>query len=273
MGAYGLTFPGPVAGLARSLLMPALKGWPEVEVHWAPPLPDASAAYFFGADEAVVPLVSGGHVVLDRVRRTARFCKVEGPDCHQIAHPCLSTVGRLFGRWDGRLPFHASAVIADGAAWGVLGSKEAGKSTTVACLADAGYGVLSDDVLVLDRRMALAGPRLIDLRLSAADHLGRDRLVSVRKGERFRLVLPAVAPEVPFAGFLVLSAGEDVAIERVALADRLEILRHYLTIRRWGVPGPVLLELVSMPMYRVQRSREWARLPLLVDRLSKTIAA
>ncbi len=273
MGAYGLTFPGPVAALARSLLLPAQEGWPEVELCWAPPSSDLPAVGFFAPDEALIPLLDGGHMILDRVRRIARFCKREAPEAHQVAHPCLSTASRLFARWDGRLPFHASAVVADGAAWGVLGSKEAGKSTTVAWLAEAGYGVLSDDLLVLDGRTALAGPRIIDLRLPAAEHLGRERLVVVRKGERFRLVIPDVAPEVPFAGFLVLAVDEEVSIERVPLADRLDILRLHLVLRQLGVPASALLELVSMPMWRVHRSRDWAHLPRLIDRLSETIAA
>ena len=273
LGAYGLTFTGPVAALAKNLLVPAPEGWPEVELCWAPPLPDPPAVGFFGPDEAVVPLVSGGHAVLDRARRIARFCKVDPPDGHQVAHPCLSTASSYFARWDGRLSFHASAVVADGAAWGVLGSKEAGKSTTVACLARVGYGVLSDDLLVLDGRMALAGPRIIDLRLRAAEYLGLERLVVVRKGERHRLVLPDVLAQVPFAGFLVLAVGEEVSIERAPLADRLEILRRHVTLRRLGVPASVLLELVGMPMWRVHRSRDWAHLPLLLDRLRSTIAA
>ncbi len=252
--------------------MPAEEGWPEVELCWAPPLSDPPDVGFFGPDEAVLALVSGGHAVLDRVNRLARFCKVDPPDGHQVAHPCLSTASSYFARWDGRLSFHASAVVAEGAAWGLLGSKEAGKSTTVAWLAEAGYGVLSDDLLVLDGQTALAGPRIVDLRLPTAERLGRERLVVVRKGERHRLLLPDVPAEVPFAGFLVLAVGAEVSVERVPLADRLEILRHHLTLRQLGAPGSVLLELVSLPMWRVQRSRDWSELPLLLDRLVATIA-
>jgi len=164
-------------------------------------------------------------------------------------------------------------VVIDGAAWGVLGSKEAGKSTTVATLAEAGHDVLSDDLLVLDGPMALAGPRIIDLRLASAEQLGRDRLVVVRKGERHRLLLPDVAAEVPFGGFLVLAVGNEVAVERAPLADRLELLRRHLTLRQVGVPAVALLELVSLPMWRVQRSGDWKHLPMLLERLTSTISA
>lgn len=273
MGAYGLAFTGPVAALASHLLVRPEEGWPQVEVCWAPPLPDPPAFGFFGPDHALRPLVSGGHVVLDRERRVARFCKVEGPDGHQVAHPCLSTASSHFARWDGRLSFHASSVVVDGGAWGVLGSKEAGKSTTVAWLAESGCDVLSDDLLVLDGRRALAGPRIIDLRLPSAERLGLDRLVVVRKGERHRLLLPEVPAEVPFTGFLVLALGEEVSVARVPLTERLEVLRRYLTLRQLGVPASVLLELVSLPMWRVQRSRDWAHLPMLLDRLRAAIAA
>ncbi len=267
MGAYGLTFTGPVAALARNLLVPAPEGWPEVELCWSSPLADPPAEGFFGPDEAVLSLVSGGHAVLDRRRRIARFCKPDPPDGHQVAHPCLSTASSYFARWDGRLSFHASTVVIGGAAWGVLGSKEAGKSTTVALLAQLGYDVLSDDLLVLDGLTALAGPRIIDLRAASAEHYGREHLVVVRKGERHRLLLPDVAPGIPFGGFLVLAAGDEVSVQRAALADRLEILRRHLTLRQMGAPAAMLLELVSLPMWRVQRSRDWAHLPLLLDRL------
>ncbi|MBW3574831.1 MAG: hypothetical protein KY450_08200 [Actinobacteria bacterium] len=272
MGAYGLTFTGAVAALARHVLVPAPKGWPEVELCWAPPLSDPPPASFFGVDEAVLALVSGGHAVLDRPRRIARFCKADPPDGHQVAHPCLSTASSYFARWDARLSFHASVVVLHGAAWGVLGSKEAGKSTTVAWLAQAGYDVLSDDLLVLDGPMALAGPRIIDLRLPSAERIGREGLVVVRKGERHRLLLPGVAAEVPFGGFLVLTAGHEVSVERTPLADRLEILRHHLTLRQVGAPAVALLELVSLPMWRVQRSSDWEHLPMLLERLVATVS-
>ncbi len=271
MGAYGLTFTGPVAALARSLLVPAPQRWPEVELSWGPLLLNPPAVGFFAADEAVMALVSGGHAVLDRIGRVARFCKAEPPEGHQVAHPCLSTASSYFARWDGRLSFHASAVLIEGAAWGVLGSKEAGKSTTVASLAQSGYDVLSDDLLVLDGPMALAGPRIIDLRLPSAERLGPERLVVVRKGERHRLLLPDVPAEVPFGGFLVLAVGDQVSVKRAPLADRLEILRRHLTLRQVGAPAVALLELVSLPMWRVQRSRDWSHLPLLLDRLVATI--
>ncbi len=244
-----------------------------MELCWAPPLADPPEVGFFASDRAVLVLVSGGHAVLDRSRRVARFCKVEPPDAHQVAHPCLSTASSYFARWDGRLSFHASAVVIEGRVWGVLGSKEAGKSTTVAWLAESGYDVLSDDLLVLDGPMALAGPRIIDLRLPSAERLGLERLVVVRKGERHRLLLPDVPAELPFGGFVVLAVGSEVSVDRVPLANRLEMLRHHLTLRQVGVPASVLLELVSLPMWRVQRSGDWAHLPLLLDRLTATIPA
>ncbi len=273
MGAYGLTFTGPVAALAKHLLVPAPQGWPEVELCWAPPLPDPPAVGFFGPNEAVLPLVSGGHAVLDRARRIARFCKADPPDGHQVAHPCLSTASSYFARWDGRLSFHAGTVVIGGAAWGVLGSKEAGKSTTVASLAQAGHDVLSDDLLVLDGPMALAGPRIIDLRLPSAEQLGKDRLVAVRKGERHRLLLPATPAEVPFGGFVVLAVADEVSVQRTPLADRLDILRRHLTMRKVGAPALALLELVSLPMWRVQRSGDWKHLPMFLERLTATISA
>ncbi len=273
VGAYGLALTGPVVELAVALLGPAPSMWPEVRLEWVPPLDDPPEQGSFSALASLLPLLSGGHAAFDRSERVARFHKPHAPDGHELAHPCLSAVGLVFARWDGRVALHAGAVIVDGVAWGVLGAREAGKSTTLASLALAGHGILCDDLLVMDGPTAFAGPRTVDLRPEAAGRLGvQAPLVTVRRGERHRLLLAAVPPETPLGGFVVLGVGQEMSIDLVPVAQRLGALEAHLTLRGAGLPAG-LLPLIELPMWRVNRSRAWADLPRLLDRLVATVAA
>lgn len=262
-----------MAVLAAGLLVSPPRHWPSVEVAWEAPLRQPVPPSSFGPDGALLALVSGGHVSADRERRIARFHKVGPPDGHEVAHPCLSHVGVTFGRWDGRVALHGGGVVADGAVWGVLGDKEAGKSTTLAWLAGAGHGIFTDDLLVVKDMTAMAGPRAVDLRPGAAARFrDREGLITVRQGQRHRMLLPHVPAELPLGGFVVLGVGEEVGLELVRLRDRIDILRQHLTLRRVGIAGPKLLELLAVPMWRVWRSQDWADLPRLLERLLTTFS-
>ncbi len=273
-GCYGLALSGSVVDLAGELLGPSRPGWPHVAVEWVAPLPDPPDLGHVSSDEALLVLMSGGHAVFERHTRRARFHKPRPADGHELAHPCLSSVGLVFARWDGRIALHAGAVLFDGVAWGVLGASEAGKSTTMASLARAGHTVLSDDLLVLEGRQAFCGPRAVDLRPESAARLDiENRLLTVRQGERRRMLLPPAPATAPFGGFVVLGVGDAVSVTPVAAAERLGALTEHLTLKQIGLPAGGLLELVGLPMWRVDRSRAWDDLPLLLDRLRDTCAA
>lgn len=271
-GCYGLALTGEVVDLAAALVGPPLAGWPAVELQWTSLLPDPPDSGSFGPSGAVLPLLSGGHAVFDRERRVARFHKPRPPDGHELAHPCLSAVGLVFARWDGRVALHAGGIVVGGRAWGVLGAREAGKSTTLAHLARAGHGVLCDDLLVIDQGRACAGPRTLDLRPETAQRLDGEHLVEVRQGQRHRLLLPPAPATVPLGGFLVLGVGDTVSVEPVPAVERLAALQPHVTLQQIGLPAAGLLELVGVPMWRVNRSRAWADLPRLIDRLVATVA-
>lgn len=258
--------------LAGGLLGPPCPEWPPVALEWTAPLPDPPELGHFNANDAVLPFVGGGHAILERIPRRVRFHKPRPADGHELAHPGLSAVGLVFARWDGRIALHAGAVVFDGVAWGVLGHSEAGKSTTLAQLARAGHTILTDDLLVLEGGHAFRGPRTVDLRPESAAHLHDADLLTVRQRARRRMLLPPAPPTVPFGGFVLLGVGDAVSARPVAAADRLGALSEYLTLKQAGLPSAGLLELVGLPMWRVERSRAWADLPLLLDRL-RTICA
>ena len=69
--------------------------------------------------------------------------------------------------------FHGGSFLdASGRTWGVVGSREAGKSSFLAWCATRGVPVVGDDLIVTDGTLVNAGPRCIDLRESAADRFG-----------------------------------------------------------------------------------------------------
>ena len=103
---------------------------------------DASAPIRIGPDEATFPLLRGGSLVLRREERVATFTTPFRISDEELAHPHLAPVGAIFALWAGRESLHAGAFVADGRAWGVLGTREAGKSTLLAALHAAGLVAL-----------------------------------------------------------------------------------------------------------------------------------
>ena len=90
------------------------------------------------------------------------------PDGYTLEDACTYLVGPVFAfalRLRGATCLHASAIEVDGRAIALVGAPGAGKSTTAAAFAIAGFPVLSDDIVVLSesegRLMVLPGyPRV-----------------------------------------------------------------------------------------------------------------
>jgi hypothetical protein len=192
----------------------------------------------------------------------------------EVVHPFLAAIGAVFARWDGREGLHAGAFLTDRGAWAILGGKEGGKSSLLACLAMRGHPVLSDDLLVIEGTGALAGPRCVDLRPDAAEELaltGRTR--SVREGERRRLALDPVPLEVPLCGFVWLAWGGRPSVGPVAPAARIGLLASHRTILSPPGDALTLLDLAALPAWRLERPPEWSSLDVAVERLLAATAA
>jgi hypothetical protein len=139
----------------------------------------------------------------------------------------------------------------------LLGEREHGKSSAIAWLAGRGVPVFADDVLVIRGGTALAGPRSLDLRRPASDYFGLGSYVGVvGTRERWRHHLEPVPPELPFAGFVALRWDSDVAIEPVAVSDRLRILGRSATLVAAGAEL-AWLDLLSLPMLALRRPKTW----------------
>jgi hypothetical protein len=270
LGAYGFR----LAGLpdAADLLVDAPLGWPLLELTrgGGGTRPEREEV----TDErARVWLPSGTWAELDRAAGRAALRVPPDVSDAAVIHPYLAPVALVMARWLGREGFHGGGIVVDGGVWGVLGDKTAGKSTMLAWLARSGVGIVSDDVLVIDGATALAGPRSVDLREEAAQRLGAgEPMGRVGARERWRLALPAVAPELPLRGWITLEWGETPAVEPIRGAQRLPALLPHRGVRMAPLDPAVLVRFSALPHLRLTRPRDWRSLPDATGRLLDAIA-
>ncbi len=140
-------------------------------------------------------------------------------------------LGSVFGalcHQNGLLPLHASSVRSGGGVTAFLGDSGAGKSTMAACLQERGYGIVSDDICVLEDRTAemkvipLAG--WLKLWRASLNHLGetpdeKNRVYS--EDDKYRLYLETHAGDRPALRNLVFLTR---AVEAGTEGLRLEAL-------------------------------------------------
>lgn len=267
-GAYGLHLAG-------------LTGVDELLVEAGPEWPTATVTVERGSLDGISESLddtSGTIVFRDavaRVRRTpaeAVFRFPGEPVMQAIVHPYLAPVAGLMAHWRGREALHAGAFVHDDAAWGLVADRGGGKSSTLAALALEGVSVVADDLLVIDGRDALAGPRAVDLREEPARALGvGDDLGVLGTRSRWRFELPAVPATTPLGGWIFLDWGSSLSAEKVPAPDRLERLGAQRMIRRRPLDPSMLLRLATLPAIAIRRPQSWAALRettrLLLDSL------
>jgi hypothetical protein len=253
-GAYGTRFRGiddkpEVAGA----LVRAPEHWPSLSVEHvvedpAPVTPELTA------DRARILLAEEGHALLDRARRTVVLRGPRSLWSDWFVHPTLAAVNAVFANWLGRNAIHAGAFVGDDGAWALIGVSQAGKSSTLGWLAAAGYPVLADDLVVVDGGMTFAGPRTLDLVPSSAQYLGHDGRL-VRDGERHRVKLQAVEPEMPLRGWIALGWGEALESRPIRPKERLAVLLDHLRLPFHSPGSGALLDLAALPGFEVRRPR------------------
>lgn len=136
----------------------------------------------------------------------------------------------------GKEPLHASAVAVDGAAIAFVGGCGSGKSSLAAAFVRAGYPLVTDDLLVLDRvtHGYLAHPGVPRIKLFP--HVARRLLGARRTGERMNtgtakqiLRLPErsfASGPLPLKAVYVLAGGRRWAIRRLGASESfLEVVR------------------------------------------------
>lgn len=257
-GAYGLRFVADEPHLQEALVT-APESWPTVSLEQRLGTPPPATPEP-GSERGRVPLLGGGHALLDRRRRSVTLLRATPVDADILVHPTLSLVSAVFSTWLGRHAIHAAGFIVNGGAWALIGDSRAGKTSTLAWLAQAGHDVLADDLVVIEGGTAFAGPRTLDLVPSTARYLGSDGR-PVRGGERRRLALENIEPEVPFRGWFALSWGAAVEARRLSPGDRLGVLVENLPIRLDGPGYGALLDLTGRPGFELRRPKRLEALP------------
>ena len=221
-----------------------------------------------GEESARIRLATGGWVQLERQAARAVYHLRAPRSAHELVHPYLAPAAALVARWLGRDAFHAGAVVIRGGAWCVIGPKGSGKSTTMACLAREGHAVVCDDLAVVDDGAVLAGPRCLDLREETAERLGgATPLGLVGARERWRLPLGTVPVRVPLRGWIVLTWGDELAVESVPAAKRLPLLAAQRTLGLEPARASDFLAVGSLPMLELRRPPGWAALSDGIKRL------
>ena len=268
VGAYGFR----LEGAGQRLLLPAQPGWPSIRLSQEIVERVAPPALEIGSEHATVPLICGGKILIDRDPPAATLKLPHRLTEDQIAHPYLSPIASVHAHWLGRQTFHGGGIVIEERAWGVLGQREAGKSSLLAEAVRQGVPVLTDDLLVTDGPNVFAGPRSVDLREPAAHHFGVGRpLGVVGRRERWRVELPTVPPSFPLAGWVFLRWGQTPGAKTLGLKDRLSRLAANRTVRVGSAdPGP-LLRLAALPALELTAVKRWDALPDLFESLLEAI--
>jgi hypothetical protein len=262
-GAYGLCLD---PAFAAASLVEVPDDWPRVRVerqvgraaHGGNELDLHRARFSFG---------DGGGLEVIAAERRAVLCSPRALTDDEVLHPYLAPIAAAFAWWSGYEGFHAGAVLLDGRVWAVVGEKGEGKSTLLAFLALAGHPVMSDDLLVVADGNAMAGPRCLDLREPAADHLGVGELTLRAPEARWRLPLGPVPEAAPLGGWFFLGEGATLTASPL---DARSLLLHLAAHRSMFVvprDPEVLLDLAALPAWVLRRPREWAALEDTADRL------
>jgi hypothetical protein len=214
-------------------------------------------------DRECVSLGERGTSLLE-VQRDPAAITLEFPEPttpEALVHPLLTPPISILARWRGDLTLHAGGFFAAGHAWGVVGAREAGKSTTLAKLADRGCPLLADDLLVLDGDVVRAGPACIDLRPDVAERMPAARFLGeIGNRPRFRLTTPPGPARAKLGGFFLLDWAEEggVRVEPVPAAEALKVVYDQEYIALLGPADPEkILDLLQTPMWRVSRPRDW----------------
>jgi hypothetical protein len=265
LGAYGIRLHGVEE--ASHLLVAVSADAPGYELV-AERGPAAAPEEHVDDGHAELRLPRGGQIVIDREAGRVRFRVPESLRADEIVHPYLAPAAAVIARWAGRESIHAGAFAGRHGVWGLVARREGGKSSTLAWLARAGADVLCDDMLVLDGRTPLAGPRTVDLREDAATRLGEGEDIGLTGArERWRVALGPAAAPAPLAGWVFLTWGEPFELRRLGGAERLNRLAGERALRLPPVRPEAFLELLELPAWELRRPLGWGSMPETADRL------
>jgi hypothetical protein len=269
-GAYGFRLVSPLSDGPLPYLTDVPESAPEVELTWSQAMSLADAREV-GPDRVVLTYRRLGSMIVTRDPARVWFGVTQPVSPAAMVHPVSTMPLSVFSRWAGRMTLHGGAFVHDGGAWAVCGAQTAGKSSALALLGHRGVPILSDDLVVIDGRDVLAGPRCVDLRPDVAARFPEaESLGRVGARDRFRMSTAPAPPRVPLRGIFVLEWGEqDTAeISPLPAAERLKLLHEQQYSTVFTEPdGRGIMALLDVPMWRFRRPRDWAAAERSTDEL------
>lgn len=217
------------------------------------PPPDRPSQFDFDDPEGVVmlwPHVGGFRIRLPDVieMQPASIAKPE-----YVAFPLLGPVIAWYLHLRGRMILHASALVWRGRAFGFLGDKLAGKSTTAAAFLRDGGRLVTDDLLVFDMddparptvQPAFAQLKLSEESAEAVPVEGAEALPLIIDGfpkRQHRLDGLADQPDGFDALFVLQRGGEEARVEWLDQSDALTQLARFSYNVRFDTAPPEMLD-------------------------------
>jgi hypothetical protein len=211
-----------------------------------------------GSEKVEIPLIGGGAAIIERATGLGILEVPNDLTADELAHPYLAPIASVFADWLKYTVLHAGIVHIANKAWGVVGAREAGKSTLMAGLAIKGLPIGADDLMVIDGEEVFSGPRTLDLRPGAAEYLKEGRgLGVVGMRERWRLDLDDAAPSLPLGGFIFPSWGDEISVAPCPLTVRLDTFVNGRSVQVDPMDPREAMRLARYPAYDFVRPQDW----------------
>lgn len=270
LGAYGFRLSCPQAGDPLPDLIEVNPTSPHVIVTWrhASTVKDIEVVE---SDRVAYGSRGATTYYVERVPRAIRFDIPYVPSPAALVHPLLTIGVSVLARWRGDVTLHAGAFETPAGGWGVMGAREAGKSSILASIGERGYPVVADDLMAVQNGSVWAGPSCVDLRPDTVGRFTNAVPMGIVGGRpRYRLSTVPGHAQIPLRGFFVLdwNHASDISVEPLSTQERLQWLYRQEYIRLVGYSDPAkLLPLVALPAWRLTRPRDWAATEEAVERV------
>lgn len=197
------------------------------------------------------------------------------PTGADLVHPGLAMAAAVVNAWLGREVLQGGVVLGPSGGIAVLGPSRAGKSTVLASAMLAGHTVVADELVVVDRGRALAGPATMSVRGDSARALAitDDRCRALRGQDAITIPVGDAPSAVPLIGWVELGWGATPSVRSLGPAARLAALGRHRRHGNLHHRADALMALAELPGWSFVRPPDPAGRAAgdaLIDRLLHT---